>query len=85
MAEHKFVYTVSSKAALSEAHKSKISQAITVAVAQTLAELHAGHERAEFLNVGRIYGGLWIDTVLEANQLRNILQAQEVAVGARET
>jgi hypothetical protein len=86
MAEHKFIYTVSSKAPLSEAHKVRISQAITVAVAQALAEQPAAHERAEFLTVGRIYGGLWIDTErLETGQVQSILQGQAAAVGARET
>jgi len=85
MAEHKFIYTVSSRHHLSEGHKAKIAQAITVAVAQALAEEPVTQERAEFLNIGRIHGGLWIDTAkLEPTQIESILSAQAAAVGAQQ-
>jgi hypothetical protein len=59
MAETKFVYAVSG-VDLSEAQKARISQAIAVAVAQTLTSDSPGTIRMDYLNATNIHGGKWI-------------------------
>ncbi len=76
MPDHKFVYTVSG-VRLSGEQQARISQAIGVAVASVLAGEEPGPARSNFLNLFRIYGGLWID-VAEAEKigLQNVLNSQ---------
>jgi hypothetical protein len=81
MAKHRFVYTVSG-INLSDEQRARISQAIGVAVSQALTLDAPGTVKTDFLNVHRIYGGLWID-VLEAEKvgIESILTAQASGAG----
>ena len=83
MAEHKFVYTVTG-VTLTDAQQHKISQAIGTAVAQALAGEATHPVRSDFLNIGRIHGGLWIDVAaLEKEGIQNVLKSAAVTGASR--
>ncbi|MBN8891512.1 MAG: hypothetical protein BGP12_03580 [Rhodospirillales bacterium 70-18] len=83
MPDSKFVFTVSG-VTLSEAQRHKVSAAIGAAVAHALGEGSTHPVRSDFLNIGRIHGGLWIDVAeLEKVGIKNVLNSSAVVGGAR--
>lgn len=82
MADHKFVFTVSG-VNLTEAQQHKISAAIGATVAHALGEGTTQPVRSDFLNIGRIHGGLWIDVAeLEKVGIQNVLKSSAVTAAA---
>jgi hypothetical protein len=79
MADHRFVYTVSG-VNLSDTQKTKISEAIGVAVAEALVADAPGAVRTDCLTVNRIYGGRWIPIAeAEAVGVQKILTDPQAA------
>jgi hypothetical protein len=75
MSDHKFVYTVSG-VDLSHEQKAAISREIGAAVARVLGGGSPGAPRTDFLNIGKIYGGIWIDPALARNETVDQLLAR---------
>jgi hypothetical protein len=84
MPDTKFVFTVSG-VQLSEAQQHKVSAAIGSAVALALGEGTTHAVRSDFLNIGRIHGGLWIDVAeLQKVGVQKVLESPAVTgAGAR--
>jgi hypothetical protein len=83
MPDNKFVFTVSG-VQLTDAQRHKVSAAIGAAVAHALGEGTTQPVRSDFLNIGRIHGGLWIDVAeLEKVGIQNVLKSPAVTGAAR--
>jgi hypothetical protein len=75
MANHKFTYTVSGVDLNSE-QKAAISREIGAAVTRALIGPSPQPVRSDFLTLTKIYGGIWIDPTLFADETVGQLEAR---------
>ncbi len=67
MSEHKFVYTVSG-VNLTEEQQATISREIGAVVSRVLIGSSPQTLRSDFLNIGKIHGGMWIPVAQVAKE-----------------